>query len=91
MYLSIRKTYPNLKIQDITTNKQFDFEKIEKKFVEDEDFSSKLVISDYHKMGLGKYLNHKAVEQWNANKIAQFGEEGAKARNYIVTVPNKKS
>jgi len=91
LYMSIRKSYPNLKIQEITTNKQFDFEKIEKKFVEDEDFSSKLVISDYHKMGLGKYLNHKAVEQWNANKIAQFGEEGAKARNYIVTVPNKKS
>jgi len=90
LYLSMRKNYPEVNMKDITSNKQFDFGKIETKFISDEEFARKVLISDYHKMGLGKYLNHKAVEDWNANKISQFGEGGAKARNYIVTLPNKK-
>ena len=87
VYKAFRKSHPNMRFGEVTENKQFSFPKIQKKFEDDPEFAGKVVISDYQKMGLGKYLNRDMVSKWNAAKIAEFGEEGAKARNYIVNVP----
>ena len=89
--MAFKKSNPKLDFNEVTENKQFSFTKIQKKFGEDPNFSDSLVISDYHKMGLGKFLNKELVDKWNAAKIAEFGEEGAKARNYIVTLPKDRN